>query len=101
MSAARLLTGCLAALLVSSLQAREPLYGIHGNADLLACEEAHWSGEQETAQRCYRNLLAVTQPALIRAEALWALGDLQGANGMFQQAQNAEPESPLVRIRWG
>lgn len=96
-----MLSGGLAVLLAASLQAREPLYGIYDNADLLACEESHWSGELAAAQRCYRNLLALSQPVLIRAEALWALGDLQGANGMFQQVQNEEPENALVRIRWG
>src|SRR5690606_25015588 len=94
------------ALLCSSLlalaaQAREPLYGVLDNADLLTCEDQHWSGQIQPAEACYRGLLATTFPAAIRAEALWALGDLQGANSVFQQAVNDEPQNALLRVRWG
>jgi tetratricopeptide (TPR) repeat protein len=91
-----------AALLPAAVQAaRAPLYGVLDNANLLACEAQYWSGQHDAAQGCYRSLLSLEPAAAIRAEALWALGDLQGANAQFQQALNAEPENPLVRVRWG
>lgn len=91
----------LLAVACSPAFARDQLYGIYDNADLLACENSFWSGALADANTCYSALLTSNQSALIRAEAFWALGDLQSANGMFQQAINAEPENPLVRTRWG
>jgi tetratricopeptide (TPR) repeat protein len=81
--------------------AREQLYGALDNPDLLTCENQYWSGQTSAAQSCYNGLLTLSQPAAIRAEALWALGDMQGANTAFQQAVDAEPDSASVRLRWG
>lgn len=83
------------------MQAREPLYGVLDHEGLLACEAAFWSGQRNEAESCYRSLLATPLPALIQAEALWALGDMQGANERFQQAQNDAPDDATIRLRWG
>ncbi len=83
------------------LAAREQLYGVLDNPDLLNCENQFWTGKLTEAEACYRGLLSGDASALVRAEALWALGDLQGANSMFQQAMNAEPMNALPPLRWG
>jgi len=81
--------------------ARDNLYGVLAFPGLIECEDLHWSGQADRATICYNNLYASTQDARIRAEVLWARGDLQGANTQFQTAFNAFPEDPLVRVRWG
>lgn len=91
----------LLAVVCAPTFARDQLYGVLDNKDLLACETAHWSGQINAAQDCYSLLLTSNQPQLIRAEALWALGDVRAANEMFQLAMTAEPQNPQVRIRWG
>ncbi len=83
------------------LAAREQLYAVLDNADLLNCENQFWTGKLLEAEACYRSLLNESAPALLRAEALWALGDLQGANTMYQQAMNDEPTNALAPLRWG
>jgi tetratricopeptide (TPR) repeat protein len=84
-----------------SALAREHLFGALDNPDLLNCETLHWSSPPGEADNCYRGLLTPEHPALVRAEALWALDDLQGANTAFQTAQNEDPNNPAVRFRWG
>lgn len=96
-----LLAACIGAVLAAPAEAREPLYGVLDNENLLACENAYWSGQLGEAESCYRRLLSTPQPILNQAEALWALGDLQGANSRFQQATNDSPNDPVLRLRWG
>ena len=74
--------------------AREPLYGALDNPDLLNCENIYWHGVRAEAAACYRSLLGSALPAL-RAEALWAMNDLQGANTAFQDAVTAEPANAM------
>lgn len=95
------IAGLLLCVVSSTAAARDQLYGVLEHAGLLQCENDFWSGQTSEAQACYRGLLNAGTPARIRAEALWALGDPQGANAMFQQAIEDEPENPLVRLRWG
>ncbi len=82
-----------------STQARDPLYGALDDPGLQNCETIYWHGERANATSCYRGLLGAA-PA-IRAEALWALNDLQGANTAFQDAVNAEPMNAMHLVRWG
>lgn len=96
-----LLAACISAVLAAPAQAREPLYGMLDNEGLLSCEASFWSGQRSDAESCYRGLLTTPQPILVQAEALWALGDLQGANGRFQQATNDNPDDAMLRLRWG
>lgn len=93
--------GLLLGPAAADLQAREPLYGVLDDPGLLACEQQYWRGETAAAEGCYRSLSGSAGSLGIRAEAVWALGDLQAANGLFQQAVNAEPQNALLRIRWG
>ncbi len=94
------LASTLSCVLSTTADARDMLYGALDNADLQTCENQFWSGALTQATGCYQGLLASALPA-IRAEGLWALGDLQGANTAFQDAYNAEPQNALVRVRWG
>jgi len=95
-----------AALLASSVLststfAREHLYGALDYEPLQACDTLFWSGQSQEAGRCYILLNTPGQDARLRAEALWAQGDMQGANTQFQQAFNDYPDDPMVRVRWG
>lgn len=97
----------LTAALLSSLmfpvftQAREHLYGALEYGALQECDDLFWSGQTAEAGRCYITLNTPQQDPRLRAEALWAQGDLQGANTQFQQAFDDFPEDPMVRVRWG
>jgi tetratricopeptide (TPR) repeat protein len=81
--------------------AREPLYGVLDNAALARCEDQFWHGRINDAHGCYQQLQTAQTPTAIRAEAHWALGDMQGANSLFQEAVKAEPKNALLRVRWG
>jgi len=90
-------------VLPQSALAREHLYGALDNEALLECETLSWRGDRGSATTCYSELSLPRNrhPEQIRAEALWALGDLQGANTQFQAAFRVSPEDPMVRVRWG
>ncbi|HTR00085.1 MAG TPA: hypothetical protein VMH83_08840, partial [Candidatus Acidoferrum sp.] len=88
-------------LCAGATQAREPLYGALTDPALLKCEDQHWHGHTNEAGNCYRDLSVNAKAPGIRAEALWALGDLQGANAAFRQAVDAEPKNAMLRVRWG
>ena len=95
---------CLAFLLPSlsaNTFARDHLYGALENEALLQCDTLSWSGESAEARNCYASLNSLQHPPQIRAEAFWALGDLQSANTQFRDAISQFPEDPMVRIRWG
>ncbi|MDT8398129.1 MAG: tetratricopeptide repeat protein [Pseudomonadales bacterium] len=82
--------------------AREPLYGALDHSDLEQCETLFWSGQSDAASVCYQALLLdLSYPAQIRAEAMWALGDVKTANALFQSAVQSSPENPSIRVRWG
>ena len=85
----------------SAADARDQLYGALDNAELLKCEDQYWHGKVQESQTCYRGLLTATTPPAVRAEAVWALGDLQAANTAFQQAVNADQQNAMLRVRWG
>lgn len=91
----------LLVLPLSKVLARGHLYGALDNEELLACEDLFWNGQSAQAAACYNRLYSPEQPPLVRAEALWARGNLQGANSQFQLAIEASPDDPIVRVRWG
>ncbi|MEY4640449.1 MAG: hypothetical protein RLZZ227_443 [Pseudomonadota bacterium] len=96
---AALAAAVFACTLALEAEARDPLYGALDSPELLNCENIYWFGMRVDAAACYRGLLGAA-PAL-RAEALWALNDMQGANNAFQEAVDAEPMNAMVRVRWG
>jgi tetratricopeptide (TPR) repeat protein len=69
-------------------------------AALRACDEPAHRGRVEPARTCYTALLREVNP-LIRAEALFALGDLRAANDTFREAAAADAAATLPRLRWG
>ena len=84
-------------------QASAYLYDYSGDrdADLLACDKLHWTGQSTAADACFATLLSSSDSDYLRAEAEWALGDVQAANTLFGRALVAEPNNPKVRTRWG
>ncbi len=93
------LLGALTAASLSPVYARDIHYGAVSDTRLAACDAFEWRGRQDDSRSCYRALLGHTDPA-IRAEAMWALGDLKSANQLFQQAAGAQPRNARVRARW-
>ena len=86
-----------AAILAASLAA--PV-AVSANADPLApCRELEIS-DPEGGRDCFREFLTDPSPAL-RAEAAWALGDIQMANSLFRSATTSAPDDDAVRVRWG
>ncbi|MGI9204388.1 MAG: tetratricopeptide repeat protein [Woeseiaceae bacterium] len=81
--------------------ARDIHYGAIGNTDLLRCDRLAWTGKQNEARTCYQQLLVGEAMPEVKAEAAWALGDLQSANAQFRLAASQRPDSAAIRVRWG
>ena len=81
--------------------AREIHYGAVTDADVVACDRLHWRGRIEASRTCYTNVLRSSAVLAARAEAAWALNDLQAANSWFQQAMRENPDGVATRVRWG
>ena len=95
-------TACLLALVVSaSASGREIHYGAADDLALLACDALEWRGELSAAENCYRDLLGSDREAAVRAEAAWALDDLQLANRLYRDAAARSPDDASIRVRWG
>ena len=83
------------------IAARDIHYGAVDYPGLLACDRQQWRGQLDDADLCYRRLLGGDVPLIVRAEAAWALGDLQLANQLFRDAVASEPNDATTRVRWG
>ena len=83
-------------LVVANAEARPFHYGSLENEALTSCDNQYWSGELEQASDCYEAILVSAEPAEIKAEAAWALGDRQAANRLFGDARG---ESVQVQSR--
>jgi tetratricopeptide (TPR) repeat protein len=81
--------------------ARDIHYGAVSHPALDSCDAEQWRGQREAADRCYRELLQSDAPAEIRAEAAWALNDMQLANRLFRQAAADMPDDAGIMVRWG
>lgn len=94
---------CLSVLAIGAppASARDIHYGAVNHAGLLRCDGLHWRGQQAEAGDCYRQLLQSDAPLHIRAEAAWALRDLQLANRLFREAAALQPQDAQIRVRWG
>ena len=57
-------------------------------------------GDREAGRTCYLDLLS-DPSAAIRAEAAWALGNVQVANRAFRAAVRAAPDDAGIKVRWG
>ena len=67
--------------------------------ELRACDELQHHGRVEQARACYSQL-ANSPNAVMQAEALWAMGDLQRANESFRDFVQANARAVQPRIRW-
>ncbi len=88
-------------LLQAAAEARDIHYGAVSNPELLACDQLHWGGRSAESEPCYRQILQGDLPSEIRAEAAWALNDLQLANQLFRAAAALSPDDAGIRVRWG
>lgn len=71
-----------------------------GAAALADCEAMAATGGPQAAE-CYRQVARRHADPAVRAEALWAIGDVAGANAAFRDAAAAAPQDARVRARWG
>ena len=96
---------CLVACLVTAGpglgSSRSIHYGAVADEELRTCDQLHWKGQVDESRPCYANLLRSSDKASVRAEAAWALNDLQAANSWFQQAMRGDPDDVPTRVRWG
>ena len=95
--------GILVALLASGTiaQARDIHYGAAPDVGVRACDELYWRGATDQSRHCYQQILVTPTDAAARAEAAWALGDLQTANSYFQKAMAANSDDMVTLSRWG
>ena len=56
--------------------------------------------DRDAARACYVERLSDAS-VVVRAEAAWALGDVQLANSLFRAAVRAAPDDADARVRWG
>jgi tetratricopeptide (TPR) repeat protein len=68
---------------------------------LRTCDESRYRGQRADSARCFAALLGGDADPRIKAEAAWALGNVVTANQYFQEAFDAYPEDPRLRVRWG
>ncbi|MGD8339128.1 MAG: peptidase MA family metallohydrolase [Gammaproteobacteria bacterium] len=68
---------------------------------LRACDDSLFRGQQAESARCFGALLGGDADPRIKAEASWALGNVVTANQYFQEAFDAYPDDPRLRVRWG
>lgn len=85
----------------TSVAARDIHYGAVTHVEVLRCDRLDWSGQQAESTTCYQQLLSGNESAHVKAEAAWALGDLQLANRQFRLAAAENPDDAMVRVRWG
>jgi len=88
-------------LVATQAQARGIHYGAVSDPALLECDRQHWSGLLNESGACYQALLQSSASDALRAEAAWALNDLQLANSLFRQALQQHPDDAVTRARWG
>lgn len=105
MRGSALASSTLAALLLilagTAAHARGIHYGAVNHEAVTACDRQYWRGQTAQSMRCYRAILSGDSDAAIKAEAAWALNDLQQANRYFRDAVNARPEDVATLTRWG
>jgi cellulose synthase operon protein C len=96
---ARAFLSVAAALAAESSLAQSIDYDPRRDPQLLACDDHQHRGRTDQARSCYTRLVSSTNPVL-RAEAYWALGDLQRANETFRDFVQANARAVQPRIRW-
>lgn len=92
---------CLSLGALSPVAARDIHYGAVIDPTIVECDRAHWRGDIEASRLCYANLLRDDVPAATKAEAAWALNNLQQANEWFRAALAEAPGDFRSKVRWG
>jgi len=69
-------------------------------APQLECDALRDKPDAAGAKTCYAKLAASRDP-WAKAEGLWGLGDIRGANDAFRDALAANKNDPARRVRWG
>jgi cellulose synthase operon protein C len=95
-----IVAGALLGIVACSVHAYPIDYDPRRAPELRACDDHQHHGRVEQAKQCYRRL-ADSSNIVTAAEATWALGDLQRANDLFQQAIKANPNSVQPKVRRG
>lgn len=96
------LAGLLVSVLIAPvIYARDIHYGAVNDAELIRCDRLDWQGKDDESAACYRQLLNGVAAPEIKAEAAWALGELQLANQHFRLATAQQPDDASIRVRWG
>ena len=95
-------TAWLALLLVAHTAAARGIhYGAVSDAAVVACDQQHWRGETAQSLPCYRDILSSNASSAAKAEAAWALNDMQAANQYFRSANAEHPGDIGALTRWG
>ena len=74
-------------------------YDAQRDERLATCDAANYRGEPDEADACFARLLD-DPSALVRAEALVALGRNTDANRVFRDAAAADPRDAAIRTGW-
>jgi len=90
----------LGVTLSASVAAQNIEYDPLRSPQLRACDDLQQHGRLEPARQCYSRA-GSSSDLLTQAEALWALGDVKRANGVFQEAARINERNARVRVRWG
>jgi tetratricopeptide (TPR) repeat protein len=106
-SEANILAAALCTLALVLLPARADAasrhihYGAVTSPEILSCDAVQWRGELAAARKCYAEILRSAAAPSVKAEAAWAMNDLQQANRWFQQAMRDKPDDAATLVRWG
>jgi tetratricopeptide (TPR) repeat protein len=69
--------------------------------ELRTCDDHRYRGREEAAQECYTELFVSSRNDALRAQAVWAMGDLAAANVLFRQYLRVSPNAVIPRNAWG
>jgi tetratricopeptide (TPR) repeat protein len=92
---------CLLLGLAAHAGARDIHYGAVSDPAILECDRRHWRGAVEESRLCYANLLHNETSPATKAEAAWALNNLQQSNQWFRRAVAEDPADYRSKVRWG
>jgi len=103
LNAGHTVTAAIIACLLASLPAaaRGIHYGAVTEPAVVQCDRLQWRGRLDESRLCYANLLRATASAATKAEAAWALNNLQQANEWFRTAMAETPDDNRTKVRWG
>ncbi len=69
--------------------------------ELRPCDDHRYRGRETAARECYTEIFAANRNGVLRALAMWAMGDLSAANTLFRQYVRLNPDAIAPRVSWG